>query len=153
MASNAVFGVAFKFSMNSLWTAINSFQLITYMNLMPINYPAHVLVFYKGVQSIVNFSIPELWINFSQDGIKLKKASEDFDNPEDGPLTSDLEQAGFESKVWVNNFGFNMVVVGGLTVLIILRYLMRLLFKKMIAKYHPESPKIKIESKYDLRHL
>ena len=83
---------------------------------MNIKYPAHVLVFYSGIQKIVSFSIPEMWINVSTNGIKFKKKEDEFDDPPDGAFNPMLEESGFESKIWINNFGINLIVVGALTI-------------------------------------
>jgi hypothetical protein len=66
MMSNAAIGAIMNFSLNSLWGMINSLQIVGYIGLMPISFPAGVLLVYGKIQEIISFSLIDTTDFFSK---------------------------------------------------------------------------------------
>ena len=55
--SNGIFNLFLQTSMNMLWSALNTIQLMVHMPLLNLKYPANANDFNEPIQKIANFDL------------------------------------------------------------------------------------------------
>ena len=55
--TNGISNLLFQSSMNMLWSALNTIQLMVHMPLLDLSYPANAINFNEPIQKIANFDL------------------------------------------------------------------------------------------------
>ena len=115
MAISLGLSLAFNTPIEGMWAMINVIQMMSYITLMKLDFPDHVLIFFSQIESVHNYN---KWLPNAFEYIFSKSSFED------APYNDNFARRGFTSSIMLYLAGSDLIVlsvmviaVGILTVL------------------------------------